>query len=305
MTSLLTRLTSALLLLVSVACGPAGGSGSVVVSITGEDAVREGLGEHDDGHGDDHDHPAFVDGWHVHFDKYVVSFGRLSLRGTDGSEAFASDALFVADLHKGDVEVARLDALPAQRWDDFSFELAPPGDGVTNLNGVAQDDIDRLAEAGANYLVAGTAHRGDEEVSFEWLLKIPTRNAACTNGDDGKQGLVVTNGGTTRATITLHVEHLFWDTLGSESTPNMRFDAIAAMADADGFVDFDALASQPLAQPLDAEGQPLKDLDGSPVIYDPGSVTLPAPGLQGLILASAATQAHLNGEGLCTISSLR
>lgn len=290
-------------LTLTAACGADAGTGTAVVRLSGEEAAQHGIGEHD--HEGGHEHAEFVDGWHVHFDKYIVAVGHVSLKSSDGTVGATSNDVFVADLHKGDVELVRFDDLEARRWDDFSFQIVAPTAGAKNVNGVAQADIDRMIAAGANYLVAGEAHKDGEEVTFEWLLRNPTRNSACTNGDDDKQGIVVTNSGTARALITLHVEHLFWDSLGSEATPRLRFDAIAAMADASGVVEFDALESRSLAQPVDAEGSPLKDEDGSNVIYDPAGHSLPAPGLKGFILASSATQAHLNGEGLCTIASQR
>ena len=115
--------------------------------------------------------------------------------------------------------------------------------------------------------------------------------------------MVVRNSGTSTAQITFHLEHMFWDSLGTDSA-ELHFDPIAAMADAQGNIDFDALAGQNLTDLRDAEGNPLVDAEGKPVVYDPASVPLAADNLREFILAAVATQAHFNGSGLCTISRL-
>ncbi len=131
----------------------------------------------------------------------------------------------------------------------------------------------------------------------------PTKNANCTNGLDNTDGIVIRANATTEAEITIHVEHLFWDSLGSELA-SLRFDAIAAVAGADKKVTTEEIAMQSLANLKDAQGMPLVDGNNMPIVYNPGSVPLKTQDLLSFIQASGASMAHLNGEGLCTISGL-
>ncbi len=287
---LLASIPTAALLLGAGGCTE--GEGALSLVVNGEETATEGI---------PNDEVAFADGWTVEFDKYIVSFGNLTLRGAEGG--LEADMVYVADLHRGAPEVELFEALAAQRWDSFNFEIVPPTDEVINANGVDEADIQLMRDMGYNYWIEGRAQKGDVELHFAWGLQNPTYNRDCTNGIDDTQGVVIRNSGTSTAEITIHTEHMFWTTLGIHES-ELRFDAIAAMADAEGEIPFDALEGQLLANLQDAEGNPLMDGSGNPVVYDPASVALPADNLKEFILAATATQAHLNGAGLCTVERM-
>jgi hypothetical protein len=272
--------------------GCTGGEGALSLVATGEEAAVDGFAA-----------TQFADGWTIEFDRYLVSFGRLTLADATGESGLESDEVYVVDLHAGPIELDRFDGLVAQRWDRFGFEVVPPSADATVIGDVDDADVQRMRDEGYAYWIVGRASKGDVELTFSWGLASPTRNADCTNGIDDTQGVVIRNSGTTTAEITFHLEHLFWTSLGTDEA-ELRFDAIAAMADAEGNIDFAALADQNLSDLRDAEGNPLVDGEGSPVVYDPASVPLPADDLREFILAAVATQAHLNGNGLCTIDRL-
>lgn len=278
------------------ACGADVGTGTLEVTLSGEDGAKEGFPVEEDGRT-----IAFADGWSLAFTKYLVSIGNLSVSATDGESGVSSSDVFVADISKGDPTLGTFADLPARRWDRVSFELLAPMSDAKRVGDVSAEDVQRMTAGGFNYWLEGEATRGDETVTFAWGFAAETKNADCTNGDDGTAGVVVKPNSKTTAEVTLHVEHLFWDALGSENAV-LRFDAIAAMADEAGHVTIDALAGQSLAQPLDAEGLPIKNAQGAPVVYDAGSMTLSENNLRGFMTASIASQAHLNGEGLCSVS---
>lgn len=279
-------------------CGTQVGTGSLTVTASGEDGAKEGFPVEEDG-----ESIAFADGWSLSFSKYLVSVGKLSVSAADGESAVTSSQVSVVDLSKGDPLLGSFEELPARRWDRFSFEIVAPAADATRGEGVSAEDLARMNEAGFTYWMEGEATRDDETITFAWGFAAATKNADCTNGDDGKAGVVIGENSSTQAQLTFHVEHLFWDALGAEDAA-MRFDPIAALADQEGHVSLDALATQSLAQPLDAGGQPIKAQDGSDVVYDPGSTGLSENNLRGFMTASIASQAHLNGEGLCTLSKL-
>src|SRR5690606_33973571 len=155
---------------------------------------------------------------------------KLSVSAADGESAVSSTQVFVVDLAKGDPLLGTFEDLPARRWDRFSFEIVAPTADTTRGEGVDQQDVATMTEAGFTYWVEGDPSRGDESVTFAWGFAAGTKNADCTNGDDGKAGIVIGESSTTRAQLTCHVEHLFWDAVGSEDAA-MRFDPIAALAD--------------------------------------------------------------------------
>lgn len=281
---------------ISSACS-SGGDGTLAVRVSGEEAAKRGLPLEDDG-----ETIAFADGWSLQFDKYLVAIADVTLTNADGDRV-EDPAVYVTDLHLDDADIARFESIAATRWDGFSFSVRGPDDGdeVETRGDVAAEDLAAMQAGGYDMLVAGTATKGERVVTFEWSLANPSRNRDCTNGIDGSSGVIVRNNTVAAAEITFHVEHMFWDTLGSEQN-TQRFEAIAAMADADGVIAFDDLREQRLADLRDADGDTLLDEDGAPLVYNPGSV--PIDNLRDFILAATRTEAHLNGEGLCTIEPL-
>ncbi len=283
--------TTLAVLVVLTACAP-GGEGTIALRVSGEEAATNGI-------------PAseLADGWSVHFDRYLVGLGAVEIASADGERGASSATIHVVDLSRGDAELDELGPLGARRWDSFSFEVRAPEDEdeVELGEGVGEADLARLRAGDYAYWIEGTASLDARTVSFAWGLHNPSRNRECTNGEDGTSGVVVRNNSVVTAEITMHLEHMFWDTLGSEQT-EQRFAAIAAMADAQGVIDFDALAEQRLADLRDEDGNTLLDEAGRPLVYNPGSA--PESDLRGFILAATRTQAHFGGEGLCTIEPL-
>lgn len=286
----------------SIGCGSeptdATGTGSLAIRVTGEDAAKTGFPVEEEG-----ESIAFVDGWSVQFEKFLFSFGALELKGADGTAAISSSDKYVVDLHAGDGSLPNIEALEARRWESFNFQITAPDANVKKLGTVDDADVQAMVTGKYNYWVEGTATKGAESIEFAWGLANPTKNANCTNGLDDTDGVVIRTNVTTEAEITIHVEHLFWDTLGSEDA-SLRFDALAAVAGADKMVTTEELATQSLADLKDANGMPLKDSAGMTVVYNPGSVPLKSQDLLSFIQASGASMAHLNGEGLCTITGL-
>lgn len=247
--------------------------------------------------------PVFVDGWTVNFSKVLVSLGDLTVAQVGGETAARSQAIYVADLVSGDPEIEVLESLAAQRWDDVSFSMRPPtGEARIKAFGASDADVSRLRDGGYNYWIEGAATIDARTVTFAWGVADPTRHEECTSGADKALGLAVVKNRAAALAITVHLEHLFHDTLGAEQG-RLRFDAIAAVADNEGVVSWAALAEQDLDALVDDNGDPLTDGDG-PVVYDARETTLPRSDLQRFILASLRAAVHIGGEGRCVTSPL-
>ncbi|MDC3958794.1 hypothetical protein KEG38_33370 [Polyangium jinanense] len=284
-----------------IGCGgedASSGAGALAVRITGEDAAKTGFPVEEEG-----ETIAFADGWTIQFSKVLVSFGGLDLRSADGAVAIESKGWWVADLHAGDASLPVFEALEARRWDRFGYEIAAPDASAVALGSVAQADVQAMIDGKFNYWMEGTATRAGDTYTFAWGLSNPTRNTNCTNGLDGTDGVVIRSNTTTEAEITIHLDHLFWDTLGTEEA-SLRFDAFAAAAGADKEISLEDLATQALSDLKGLDGMPLVDAEGKPIVYNPGSVPLASQDLLSFMLASSASMGHLNGEGLCTVGPL-
>ena len=154
-----------------------------------------------------------------------------------------------------------------------------------------------MIERGWSLYVAGSATNGTVDRTFEYGFDMDVLNRRCVAGD-GTDGVVIPNGALVDAQITLHLDHLFFDNLRLDLA-EMRFDAMAAAADADGHVTLESLEGQRLADLQGIDGGPLVDEDGAPVTYDPGSAALDTPTLASLVREAATTIGHWNGEGHC------
>lgn len=325
------------LLLVTCACGDPAGSttGTIAVSVTGEDAAKEGIAGEAGGEG-----PFFADGWTVKFDRWLVVLDNLRLNqpGTDPGQQRLVGALvaqqrgpFVVDLTRGAQPLplatfTRQDggaAFDTRTRYAFSFDVVPAAAGAkraadnTPWDTAGEQALQEMVQKGYAHYVAGTATRQADsrpafadyptEVRFAFGWGGAVSYVNCSNPDNGadeqqNRGVQPRQDGAQRAQITMHLEHPFWARLNVEN-PDLRFDAIAARAGGMGAarsVTLEDLQASRIAQLTDRADKPVKDrLDPDKnLVYDVNG----APGVSTLrefMVYSAQTMAHLNGDGLC------
>lgn len=268
------------------ACGS--GTGTVQFTIWGEEGATQGF---------PNDELSLVDGWAISFDHWVTSVGGIELADAREQVVFADDGRYVVDL------VAALDPRPivdaeleAARY-KVSYSFVPPAAGATELGPVDGAIVAEMIANGWNTFVEGRATKSGETVTFRWGMRNPARYQFCRNGIDDTDGVAVPDGGEVEAGIFVHVDHLFWDRLGTEEA-ELRFDAIAGWKDATGAVPFDDLQNAMIANLRDRGGAPILDANGQPLRYDDAGLGYPR--LRDFIAFSTSQQAHLNGEGRCT-----
>ncbi len=293
----------AAILLLSLAVGctseDAAGEGSLRLQAGGGKALETGFPYTEGGV-----EYAFVDGWSLQFTRYVVVIGGVKLTDPDGGSVVGSwDGPAIIDLKKNSGEnqdIVTLEGLPARRL-DLQFRFFEATDQAENRNADASIAEEMIAD-GYSCWIEGDASQDGETVHFLLRLKTPTLYTDCINGKDGTKGIAIEANKTIGAFIYAHALHLFWDTLaaGDES---LRFDAFAAVANAESepeTVTESELADQDLTDLRDANGDPLRDTDGSRVFYNDGGV-LPPDSLTLLTFVEYAARygVHFNGVGLC------
>jgi len=238
------------------------GEGTLRVTAWGEGFIEEGIPAE-----------AFVDGWSVTFEAFVVSLDAINAEGVSLPGAYVFD-LSQPSAGAGQ-ELGPL-SVPAGQAPSLSWSLsAATEDAVTDVDGKV---LEAMVGAGASLWARGVATRGDELKTFDWALDIAPRYVDCDTG------VPVLRDETTDAVLTVHADHLFYDDLDSEE-PNVAFDLIAgADADGDGAVTVAELQAQSLS------GQTRYQVGGRDI-----------DNLHGFILAQARTVGHINGEGHCAI----
>jgi hypothetical protein len=273
-----------------VGCG-SGGTGTLVVHASGEEAAEEGFPV-DVGS----EVLQFVDGWSLQFDAILLSVTDFELRDDHGDSAGLDVDPVVVDLRQGEPALWRFEGVPSGRWSDVRFRFGPTSDASRPVGPVDAALLSQMRDGGRAMWIEATATHGSDTVELVLGLPLSVLHARCENGVDGTDGVVVRSGGITGAEVTVHLDHLFVDSLADDGA--MRFEPFAAMADEDGQVTLDALAGQSLTDLRDRNGGPIEE-GGEPIFYDPGSSNLAAPNLREFVLAAASSMGHWNGEGHC------
>jgi hypothetical protein len=220
----------------------------------------------------------------------------------------------------------------------FSYETAPASFAVqnTNLRMADQDALLEMIDRGWVKYIEGTATyvgRAPSEsidrtfqaypkrVHFVFGVADPTRYVNCHNPEIGEsdepknRGVRPSADGATRAQLTLHTDHAFWDQADVEGTP-LRFDALAARVQS--FGDAQAEHELRLSDLADVSPSALSDRRGDPVRdraqqtsgYAQGAVAPPVYGSNGVeeitdlrtfVAYNNRAQGHLNSDGLCLV----
>jgi hypothetical protein len=249
----------------AVGCGePA--PGTVEVAVYGEAFIEEGIPAEE-----------FSDGWAVTFDSFLVTLSEVTVTAGHGAPALSAPAQRVFDLSKatlgkGTPVVSK--TIDGGDYDHVTYQIGPARSGAAAGNTLAAGALEGMVTAGESVRVSGSATKAGKTVRFAWGFPRRTDHACHV-------GLKV-DGGSARAEITIHGDHLFYDDLLSKE-PDLAFDLIAASdTDADGAVTQAELTAQ------DIRGQSR---------YQVGNI--PATTLWSFIAHQATTLGHIDGEGHC------
>ena len=221
-------------------------AGDWVVTTWGEEFIEDGIAAEE-----------FEDGCSAVYDRFEVEFISAALLDTEDSVI-------------GDVAVGR-------------FELTSPGPQQLGTVSVSAETYERVyyeigSTTGDAISVAGTLTCGEDTVSFDWTFDInnryrclPLEVAVPTDGE------VVTD-------LTIHGDHLFFDSLEDEGAVLRGQAVVDADADSDGVVTMTELAA----------------VDISGLDYPLGLYT-DLTDLAGFITSQVEKVGHVDGEGHCYV----
>ena len=99
----------AVLAMATTACGGDGGTGTVDVSVWGEEYIEQGIPTSD-----------FADGWTARFDRFLIVIGDVTLENTDGGEASVPGLTLYDLVTLGPHSVGTTDPLEATSWSRVS-----------------------------------------------------------------------------------------------------------------------------------------------------------------------------------------
>jgi hypothetical protein len=265
----------------ALGCRPA--SGDVTVLLEPEASITEGIAA-----GSEEDQ--IVDGWSVAFSRYLVAIGDVRLGRSAGDLEARAPEVFIADLSAiggAGVPLASLEAIETGRWDRVSFRT-PAADASAMIHASASEvDAGEMIANGWTYWLQGTLTNGTEQIAFDIGVATPAEYGPC-EAEDGLSGLTVTEGGTSFA-ITIHGDHLFFDTFPSGAEVIERRAQWLADCDLDesGTIDAAELARVDAADVFPSETY---NLAGSPYPIDTAL---------DFARSQLSTQGHFQGEGEC------
>jgi hypothetical protein len=192
------------------------------------------------------------DGWALAFDKFIVHIKDVTLAGSE----IDVDAT---------VDVSRRSS---GQGHEIGSALVPTGSHT------------RSSFTTTGLEIEGTAWKGDETKSFKWRIEDVTRYVDCETTTK------VTAGAEAALEITIHADHLLYDSLVSDQ-PRVLFQAYAdADQDQDGTITEVELAATDIGN------------------YDPGSDD-GVDDLRAWLVAQSRTLGHVDGEAHCTAKSVK
>ncbi len=281
------------LLSLLIACTDKVTNGTVDVVAWGEEAAVGGF---------PNDELAFADGWSVTYNTVLVSFGDLAFSDPSTGDVVASDdALRIVDLHLAEAPAALTSIELPEGRHDVSYAVLPATLEAEVVNAAPEDALAAMIAGGFNTYLRGVAQKDGASVGFAWGLRNPARYVACENGLDGTAGLAVVGEESVTAELSFHLDHLYWDQLGVEEA-SLRFQGVAAWADASRQVPFEDLAEAPTDALVDRNGNPVLDENGAQLSYNDAGLGL--DNLRSFMLYSVQEAGHLNGVGECAVQGL-
>lgn len=265
-------------------CGSSSDRGTVTVLMQAEDTITEGLSP---GTGRER----IVDGWEVRFDKYLLAIGNVKL-GRDATHIEVTDSTKVVydlvQIPQGDWIFAELTDLEAKRYDFFGYETVAASQAQRHSS-VSAADYEAMVDRDATYLIEGTLIKADEQVTFRFVVPNETAYGPCSA--NGVPGLAVTGNGAVAVGLTIHGDHLFFDSFDSHDVQRRAQWIADADLDEDGHVDEEELKA--------IQGPALSELLPSELYALGGWSAFPIESAYDFLRAQLHTQGHYQGEGEC------
>jgi len=265
----------------TLACGGSD-DGSLHVLLAAEDTISNGL-QAGSAEEDTRDYG-------VTYTKYIAVVGNVTVSRTSPAGSVRADEVLIADMQQvGEQgqEITSFGSMRPGQWDQFGYET-PVANASAMVLGVSAADAQVMIDEQLTYWIEGSVNRPDKPVRFVLKVAVPTTYSGCET--NGRPGVSISDSGASTATITLHGDHLWFDSLvrGNEDTVTRRTQwLVDADVDGDGMVTSTDLANVSASKVFPNANY---NLSGAPI---------PIVTALDFVRAQLATQGHLNGEGEC------
>jgi len=285
------RGTLAFAALVVCSCGGITTTGHVLIDLEAEDTITHGLAS---GTGEED----VIDGWSVAYTQFVATVGDVHLGRTATGATSSSSELVTVDLRtlaSSGFTLASFGPLEATRWDVLGFDTPVTSASARRDPSVPVADFEWMTTGRCTFLIAGTlTSDAAQTVDFRLCIPAATSYGPCST-PDGMSGVAVVASSTTPAHVTIHGDHLWFNSFpsGAESTVERRAQwMVDCDADHDGHVTEAELRATPASRVLTTIHH--YDLAGGPSVDGHGILTA-----WDFVRAQMSTLGHFQGEGEC------
>ncbi len=273
-----------LVALSALGCGESdeAGTGNLRVQLVAERSVIDGLTQAD------------TRDYAVDFTKYLVAIGDVHVARENGANEVKDETLYLADLKRvgrEGLELTTFRDLSSGQWAEVGYATPVARKGAKALSGVSAADAATMIDNGYTYWIEGVVQRPEAEggpVTFKIQTDVEAEFRDCeTNGRPG----VSVGEGTNTLSLTLHVDHIFFNAFPSASEASIERTAawiVEADRDGDGMVTSEDLLELDSTELFtSARGY---DLTGARVLIETA---------MDFVRAQLASQGHIDGEGSC------
>jgi hypothetical protein len=276
------------LLLAGCSLGP---TGDVRIDLEAEDTISRGLAS---GTSEED----VIDGWSVTYTQFIATIGDVRIARSATSTMQHRPTRTVVDLRSlpaSGFPLASFASLEVARWDVLDFTTPPASVDAVRDASVSPADLDEMIAGGCTFLIAGVLTDASEtSVAFHLCIPADTGYGPCST-PDGMSGIAVVPSATTPAHITIHGDHLWFDSFpsGAEAIVERRAQwMVDCDHDHDGHVTEAELRATPAARVLTTTHH--YDLAGAPTVDGHGIQTA-----WDFVRAQMSTVGHFQGEGEC------
>lgn len=240
------------------------GEGNLTVTLWGEEYIEDGIPSEE-----------FADGFSVTYTKFLIALSEVSAAEEDKSKAITASEMKIWDVTKAGPVTIVSKTVPSGDYTHTAYRISPAT--AAAVAGNADDaDLQRMKDDGLSVYVEGTATDGTTAVTFAWGFDTDTTYDPCHS-----IGVLAADG---KATIqlTIHGDHLLYDSAISDD-PDLRFNDVAlADTDADGIVTEEELLAYDITTLSN---------------YVVGSLEI--DNMYDYIAHMTSTLGHIDGEGHC------
>lgn len=220
---------------------------------------------------------AFADGCSVTFDAFVVVVSGRALVDDAGSVVAALDGAQVYDLTAPGPHEMGIVRAPSGTWRGMTATIAP--DASATAGNATADQVATMVRRDASILAQGTLTCNETPRSFDWAFGTAT-DYAC---NPTNLVIPVEAGATTQ--LTIHGDHLFYDSLWAEDAEVRGLALWEADADGNGSITQEELAAHKVV----------------PYYPDGLGAFTGATTFDRWLEVAAGAVGHVDGEGHCDV----